>query len=261
MPFVVDGDVRLFYQRVVGPKSPIMFLHGWCCDHTYLQPQFDHFADLGHEVVAVDFRGHGQSDKPISHYSMQLFADDVIAVARHLQLRPPVIVGHSMGGIVAFELAKRSATLPAAIVMLDSAVAIPSASRPGIEPFLSGLRGPGYRHVLADYVRNALFISTDDRQRRSEIPDAMAKTPQHVLVSAFEGLRDYDPETGGRVRVPGLYIDADEPTPRSDTARMRDLAPELLFGKTVASGHFCQLEVPDQINAMIARFIEVTVSA
>ena len=84
----------------------------------------------------------------------------------------------------------------------------------------------------------------------------MPSVPQHVVVSAFEGMRDYVPtEAGGELKVPALYIEANKPQPRSDMVRLHEMLPQILTGKTVASGHFCQLEVPEQVNAMIDRFL------
>lgn len=50
-------------------------------------------------------------------------------------------------------------------------------------------------------------------------------------------------------------VAADEAQPRSDMSRFHEMFPDILYGKTVGSGHFCQLEVPEQINAMIDRFL------
>jgi pimeloyl-ACP methyl ester carboxylesterase len=50
-------------------------------------------------------------------------------------------------------------------------------------------------------------------------------------------------------------VAADEVQPRSDMSRFHEMFPDILYGKTVGSGHFCQLEVPEQINAMIDRFL------
>jgi pimeloyl-ACP methyl ester carboxylesterase len=55
--------------------------------------------------------------------------------------------------------------------------------------------------------------------------------------------------------VPLLYISANEPAARCDIAALAALFPQIAFGRTVGSGHFCQLEVPDQVNAMIDRFV------
>lgn len=58
--------------------------------------------------------------------------------------------------------------------------------------------------------------------------------------------------------MPGLYVAADELQPRSDMARFHEMFPQILYGKTVGSGHFCQLQVSEQVNAMIARFLAIT---
>ena len=249
----------LSYEERGEGEPPILLVHGWCCDRTYFAPQLENFASRGHRVVAVDLRGHGRSDKPRQSYTMQLFADDLAWMCERLELAKPVVVGHSMGGIVAFDLAARYPDLPSGVVMLDAAVVLPSAARAAIPGLLDKLRSPGYRGTLRDYVENSLFIPTDDRERKRRILEGMSSVPQHVVVSAFEGLRDYDPtEATGGLAVPAVYIAADEEQPRSDMTRFHELAPQILYGKTVGSGHFCQLEVPEQVNAMIGRFIVVT---
>ena len=253
-----DG-VALCYEEAGEGEPPVLLVHGWCCDHTYFAPQVEHFIERGHRVVAVDLRGHGKSDKPRQRYAMQDFADDLAWMYQRLELTKPVVVGHSMGGIVAFDLAARYPHLPSAVVMLDAAVVLPSAARAAIPGLLEKLRGPDYRNVLREYVSGALFIPTDDEQRKERILQSMSSTPQHVVVSAFEGLRDYDPtEAAGGLALPGVFIAADELQPRSDMTRFHEMFSDIQYGKTVGSGHFCQLEVPEQVNAMIERFLAVT---
>ena len=252
-----DG-VALFYEEAGGGEPPVLLVHGWCCDHTYFAPQVEHFAGRGHRVVAVDLRGHGKSDKPHQSYTMEVFADDLAWICEQIGLTKAVVIGHSMGGIAAFDLAARYPGLTTAVVMLDAAVVLPSAAREAIPGFLQALRGPDYREVLRNYVTSSLFIPTDDEERRERILDGMSSAPRHVMISAMEGLRDYDPTmAAGGLAVPGLYVAADELQPRSDMTRFHELFPQMLYGKTVGSGHFCQLEVPEQVNAMIERFLAV----
>ena len=262
MPFLRRDDVVLHFEQTEGSAQPIVLVHGWCCDHTYFAAQAEHFARTGHGVVAVDLRGHGRSDKPQQAHTMQVFADDVAWLCGQLGLEKPIVIGHSMGGNVAFELAARYPDLPGAIVMLDAPVVRPAASYAAIPAFLDQLRGPAYAAAQRDYVARALFIATDDAGRKARILDAMASVPQHVMVAAFEGLRDYDAsEAQGRIAAPSLYIAANEPQPRCDIARLRELVPHLHYGQTVGSGHFCQIEVPAQINAMIDRFLAIALEA
>ena len=93
--------------------------------------------------------------------------------ASWLRLEKPAVVGHSMGGIVAFDLAARYPNLTFAVVVLDAAVVLPSGVRAAIPSFLEELRGPGYRDVLCGYVANFLFIPTDARQRKERILQSM----------------------------------------------------------------------------------------
>lgn len=255
METLIRDGVALRYARADGNETPIVLVHGWCCDHSYFSPQFEYFSGKGHTVVAVDLRGHGRSDRPEQDYSMEVFADDLAWLSGELGLERPVLVGHSMGGVVAFELALRHAALPAAIVMIDSPVVRPAASRAALPAFVEALEGPDYRAAVTDYVDRVLFLPTDDPERKARISASMPETPRHVMVGAIEGMRRFDPSrAAGRLRVPALYLAADE-TPLNDLPRLSELVPTLLFGQTVGSGHFCQLEVPEQVNPMIGRFL------
>src|SRR5215212_7766897 len=74
----------------------------------------------------------------------------------------------------------------------------------------------------------------------------MSSAPQHMMASAMESILTYDAAVVAEgCVVPALYIAADEPQPRTDMGRLHELLPQLTDGKTVGSGHFCQLEVPE----------------
>ena len=257
MPFLHRDAIALYVERRAGRAPPVVLIHGWCCDHRHLAPLAEHFSSQGHAVVSLDLRGHGRSDKPRQAYPIGIFADDVAWCCRELQLHRPVLIGHSMGGIVAYEVAARAPQLPGAIVMLDAAVVMPAAVHEAVPHVLGLLSGPDYAAHLRDFVAKALFLPSDDVARKANILDAMAAAPQHVMVAAYAGLGEYDAQAAGRVGVPALYIAADEPSPRCDMVRLRELLPQLQLGQTVGSGHFCQLEVPEQVQPMIDRFLAI----
>jgi pimeloyl-ACP methyl ester carboxylesterase len=257
MPQLYRDGVSLYYEEAGAGKPPIVLVHGWTCDHTYFAPQFEHFA-RDHRVVAVDLRGHGQSDKPEQDYTMAAFADDVAWLCGELGLTKPVIIGHSMGGVIALEIAARFPELASAVVLVDAPVVPPAALVDGVRPLMEALRSPQFREAQRQFVADALFLPGDDPQRKAQIVDAMSQAPQHVMASAFENIFAWDGEAAARgCTVPVLNICAAGPL--TDLNRFRELCPQLVNGQTVGAGHFHQLEVPEQVNAMIDRFLAVSV--
>lgn len=249
-----DG-VRLVYHEAGAGEPPIVFVHGWCCDHTYFAPQFEHFRG-SHRVIAVDLRGHGASDKPEGEYAITTFADDVAWLGGQLRLDKPVIVGHSMGGVIALDVAARHPDLPSAVVLVDAPLAPPEAVRRGLGDLIQALRSPSYREAQRAFVGNALFLPTDDAERKARIQDHMASAPQHVMAPAFEGILSWNAEAAARAcTVPVLSIAADMPL--VDAGQLRQWCPRVVTAQTAGAGHFHQLEVPEQVNAMIERFLIV----
>jgi pimeloyl-ACP methyl ester carboxylesterase len=80
-------------------------------------------------------------------------------------------------------------------------------------------------------------------------------TPQQVIVSTWAEALAYDAAPAAAAcRVPVLRIDARFP---ADIERFRSYTPQLLTAQVLGAGHFLQLEVPDQVNAMIERFLAI----
>ncbi|HTO51947.1 MAG TPA: alpha/beta hydrolase [Myxococcota bacterium] len=246
------NGARICYEEDGTRDAPIVFVHGWCCNHRYFAPQYAHFS-ARHHVLALDQRGFGDSDKPEQKYTIEGFADDVAALCRELGLERPALVGHSMGGAIVLAVAAKYPTLPRAIALCDPAVFFPDFMKAAIAPFLEGLASADYKQVAGAFVEQRLFGPSDDAARRLRITSEMCQTPQHVMSSAFQNLIAFDSESAARAcKVPVLLIDAEAPIP--DRARFKEACPQLATAQTAGAGHFHQLEVPDQVNAMLERF-------
>ena len=100
MGFVTTDDgVQIFYKDW-GPKDarPIVFHHGWPLSSDDWDAQMLFFLSKGYRVVAHDRRGHGRSEQVAEGHDIDHYAADAFAVAKALDLRNAVHVGHSTGG-------------------------------------------------------------------------------------------------------------------------------------------------------------------
>ena len=250
-----DG-VKLAYEERGSGGRPILFVHGWTCDRTYFAPQADHFAKT-RRVVSVDLRGHGESDKPKSKYSISGFADDLAWMSSKLGLEKPVVVGHSMGGLTAIVMAAEQPQAVGAIVMVDAPVVPPAQLGPAFASTSAAFAKPDWRVAHRAFLEAMLFIEEDDRSRRGKILEQMTTAPDHVTLGCWEAIVTTDSVAAAKkCKVPSLYIAAENWL--TDSQQLKELCPQTKFGQTVGAGHFHQLEVPDQVNGMIERFLKIS---
>ena len=253
VPELDRAGVMLAYEETGPGDVAIVLVHGIACNRGFWGPQVARFGGE-HRVVALDLRGHGGSDAPAQRYTIGGLADDVGWMCEQLGLVRPVVVGHSLGGIVALELAAARPELVGAAVMIDS-VLLPNPGRAEfVRRLVDDLRAPDGERVLRDYFAT-FFGLRPDPALRTWILDEAARTPSHVTSSIWEEwVGGFDDAAAlARCRVPLAYLDAG--TPNADLARAAELCPSLVLGRTVATGHFSQLESPEQVNAMLARLL------
>jgi pimeloyl-ACP methyl ester carboxylesterase len=194
----------------------------------------------------------------VQDYTVAGFADDLAWLCAQLGVVKPVVVGHSMGGNVAFELSRRHPDLPAAIVAVDSAISPPPWLRSAVTQHAAALRAQDFRDTQRQFV-SGFFLPTDDPEIKEDVLERMSSSapPQAAISSLEDHILIWD-GTGAAAacRVPALHISAT--TPPSDMDELRSAQPVLVTGQTVGAGHFNNRLVPDQVNAMIDRFLAIT---
>lgn len=91
------------------PRNPdaVLLIHGWPLSHLMYEYQIELLTRLGYRVVALDLRGFGRSDAPVSGYHYDRMADDVYRVVQTLGLNRFTLVGFSMGGAIALRYMRR----------------------------------------------------------------------------------------------------------------------------------------------------------
>ncbi len=247
-----DGVVLAYEERGTG-APPIVLVHGVACHRGFWSFQLEHFSQR-HRVLAVDLRGHGASDAPEQRYTIKGFADDIVWMCAQLGMARPIVVGHSLGGLVALELAASYPEQLRAAVLVDSVLLPPGDHARVVRELVAALRSPEAEQVLRDYFAQ-FFGADDDPRRMAWILEEAKRTPPHVTSSVWEeSVRVWDDADAlAHCVAPLLYLNAG--TPNADLERAAQLQPGLLMGRTIGSGHFSPLEVPEQVNAMLDRFV------
>ena len=248
----LDG-ARIHYQDFGKGREALVLIHGWTCNLDYWRDQVPDFAKRN-RVIALDLPGHGQSDKPELVYSMDLFARAIDAVMRDAKVERAVLVGHSMGTPVARQFYRKYPQKTLAIVIVDGGLR-PFGDKKMRDGFVAAFRAPNYKdagtQMFAAMAGPNLPAETQERIKMSFL-----NTPQHVIVSAMEGMNDdsiYGPD---KINVPVLAILAKSPFWPADTEEfLRSIAPNLDFHMWEGVGHFLMMEKPKQFNEEVIAFL------
>ncbi|GIQ68269.1 alpha/beta hydrolase [Xylanibacillus composti] len=119
----VESGVKLYVEDLnPGGQKTIVFLHGWPLSHKQFEYQFNVLPSMGYRCIGIDWRGFGQSDKPVSGYTYDRLADDIRVVVDTLQLRDFTLAGHSTGGAIAIRyMARHHGHGVSRLVLIDAA--------------------------------------------------------------------------------------------------------------------------------------------
>jgi len=250
------ADHSAIRYRVYGTGEPtFVLIHGWSCDSGYWDSQLDALAQK-HRVVTLDLAGHGKSDaRRRRDWSMENFGADVAAVVGAVGPSRVILVGHSMGGAVALEAARRLPGKVAGIVGVDTL-------RDIAHPFPKETTGPlleamrkDFAKATSDFVDQNFFTErTDPVVRRWIVKDMAAASPR-VAIPALEHLLtlDYGPILR-ELDVPVVAINADQPP--TDEAAIRRIEPRFRVVTVTKAGHFLMMEKPALVNRMLLRIAD-----
>lgn len=239
------------------PEVDLVFVHGWCCDATLLAPLAEHFTPR-HRVLLPELPAHGQDPREPEPVTIADYAADITRVCRGAGLDRPVLVGHSMGGLVALQALADAGSGPdgyAGAVLLDPA---PIANARARQFWASAAQQVGtdtdgsWRRRFVD----GLFLP-HDTVGRDEVAAVMSGANPRSAAVAAQAMADYDGAAAlARLTGPVLVLHA-ATVERGLERHVSDRAL-LTTGQTVGAGHFHHLQVPDQVVPMIRRWLAVT---
>ena len=239
---------------VAGDGSPaFVFIHGIACDRRSWQPQFESLQGA-HRCINVDLRGRGAS-KPVPPFDTSQAAADVAAVVRAFDAAPAIVVGHSLGALIALLVGARFADVVTGTVLVDAPLT--SAASGGLEALAQRVRARGVAAAF-DPVIDSFFVESTPQAVREYIREVMLGCPPDVAAGMAENAQVFEQE------MPDLLRNADRkplmaiwPTrPLGNPDRLREVTTFLRQEPVANSGHFLQLEHPLVTTALLRAFVD-----
>lgn len=249
----LDG-ARIHYVNYGKGKEALVLIHGWTMNADNWRDNIPDFAKRN-RVIVIELPGHGQSDKPQVTYSMDYFARAVDAVMRDAKVKRAVLVGHSMGTPVARQFYRKYPEKTLGIVVVDGPLR-PFGDQSFMDRFMTPFRGPKYIEA-ANQIFDGMFSPNMPAEGKERIKGSLANTPQHVLVSAMEGMAEPSIWGEDKINVPVLAIMAKSPFFGADLEqRYRTIAPNMDFQMWDGVGHFIMMEKPKEFNEAVLAWLD-----
>ena len=179
------------------------------------------------------------------------YAEFVAEMVVERKLSPAVLVGHSMGGAIAIEIALGHPE------MLEGIVLVGSGARLRVTPLIRDQLSGDYRHAVEIIAELAHSPKSDPRLKRASIQELL-EVPPTVTYGDFEACNHFDRMNEiERISIPTLIIcgEDDRLTPVKYSAYMRDRIRNARLVIIPDAGHSVMLEKPEDVNAAIRSFI------
>lgn len=259
-----SGGKKVFYLNKGSGPSTILLIHGWACDHTFLDPQFEEFSKSA-RVLSMDLPGHGQSEAP-AKMDIDSFVASVEAVRASANSQQLILVGHSMGALVAREYARRFPKRSRAMVFLDGSIfQLPpgEADRArwaeGIARMAHGF-GPSNEkqtreRSISVFLSNMYTDETPRELRMSVMRKILATAPE-TAEGAMMTMTDMRLWVEDKIDLPVLALRAGRLQPPNEEPFLKSMFPRLQYKFMPGLSHFLMLENPARVNEEIRSFLK-----
>lgn len=247
----------------MGSRAPVLFIHGYPLNRRMWQPQMDDLWDVA-RLLAVDLRGHGESEAPPGPYSMDALADDCAEFLEAMRVRQPVVVcGLSMGGYVAMAFYRRHrARVGGLIFTATRAAADSEAARAARNTAIVTAQTHGVAAIAESMLPKLFAPATYDHNPAlvARVKAMMLQTALAGVLGVLPALRDRADSTPmlPEIAVPTLVIhgEADAIVPLAEAQAMHAAIPNARLAIVPQAGHLPNLEQPARFNAAVRDFLE-----
>lgn len=268
-------DLHMVRGGAVGRGPAVVLLHGWPQDWSAWEPIMPQLASAGLDVIAIDLRGIGGSSKPAGGYDKVTLAEDVRALLDALNLQRAHVVGHDIGGMVAYALAARHPSRVATTTIMDAPLPgapisemIERDPRAWHYPFH---QAPGLAEMLVrgreaeyfGYFMRQLVVNRPALGEAAVARAAAAYRDPASLKAGFEFYRAFAKDKKDnaelfkrKLTMPVLALSPGGLMPQPYILTMMQPLAELVEGQAVpGTGHWMSEEQPEAVVGILVDFL------
>lgn len=254
--------VKLYYTDSGNSEGiPVIFIHGFPFDHTIWDRQAEALPER-FRAITYDVRGHGKSSAENTHFSIELFVDDLFELISKLELNKPVVCGISMGGYIILRAIERNPEAFRAIILCDTRSESDSdeakINRAGA---VKSIINNGVSNYAEASVKN-LFWEENVKNNFSEVKrirETIEKIPANVLCGTQMALAARTDTTDNlrNIIVPALIIngDFDKITPPIAAESLHENISGSDLALIPEAGHLSNLENTEAFNLAMLNFL------
>jgi pimeloyl-ACP methyl ester carboxylesterase len=260
--YITVNDSEVHYKVLGEGEKTLVFIHGWGCDLNTWKYQVDYFKDK-YRLVLIDLPGYGQSSKVAKNYSITLFAQSILKVITHLNVKKPVLIAHSMGFPIAIEVLKHLNSESVSLCNIDGVYFdFPTDSIENVQyqkdlaGFADMFKGENYTQNVEYFCNGFITENTPDSVKKY-ILSTMVKTPQEVGYLSMKSLIDkkyWDKEVVHN-KIISIYAKIESLSPDNESI-LRKQFPNMVYRELDSVNHFLMMEKPKKVNKMLNMFIE-----
>jgi pimeloyl-ACP methyl ester carboxylesterase len=245
-----------------GTGPAIVLIHGFPLNRQMWQAQIQPLAEAGYRVITPDLRGFGASDTPVDGYSMDGFADDIVALLDALQIERAVVGGMSMGGYILMDLLERHPQrVSAACFIATKSSADDEQGRARRTSLAAQAESLGANPIIKIFAELLFAPQTMESKPLliAQVTSWMRTTSPRALAGGLLAMRDrkdYTPLLPG-FKLPALVLAGAEDLAASPNAvelftfGLPDCQSRVIPG----GGHMVNMEQPEEFNRTLLDFL------
>lgn len=258
MQFIQANDLVLNCSLSGNPDgAPLLFINSLGTDLRIWDAVVTHF-EASYRLVRYDKRGHGLSDCPPAPYTIRDHAEDLVCLLDRLEMETAVLIGISVGGLIAQDVAANWPERVSKLVLCDTAAKIGTAEM--WNQRITTLRTDGMES-LADAILSRWFAP--DFQSQQPVAyrgyrHMLTRTPVIGYTGTCAAIRDADLTAATRtIQTPTLVLCGaeDSATAPELVQGLADLMPKARFAAIPKAGHLPCVERPEETAVLIQQFL------